>query len=171
MVKADMPCPVNPDKEFEVRLEQSSQSAFRAAYAVLRNHADAEDITQDAMVRAYHASAQLRQQERLQSWVARIAWRLALNKLRSEKSRVRRDSSIMPPASAPAGIDVLIMRDRHDRLHKAIDTLPHSFRVVTVLAGIEEYSIKDIAASLSVSEGTVKSRLCRARHMLRRLLQ
>jgi RNA polymerase sigma-70 factor (ECF subfamily) len=171
MAQLEMPSPVNPEKDFEVRLQQSSQSAFRAAYAVLRNHADAEDITQDAMLRAYHASAQLRQQASFQSWVARIAWRLALNKLRSQKNKVPRELLMVPAVQTSGAIDSLIMRDRHDRLRKAIDTLPPRFRVVTVLAGIKEYSIKDIAASLSMSEGTVKSRLCRARRMLRKLLQ
>ena len=78
---------------------------------------------------------------------------------------------MVPAVSAPGAIDTIIMRDRHDRLHKAIDTLPPSFRVVTVLAGIEERSVKDIAVSLRVSEGTVKSRLSRSRQMLKRLLQ
>ena len=78
---------------------------------------------------------------------------------------------MVPSAHAVGTIDSIIMRDRSDRLHKAIDALPQPFRVVTLMAGIEEYSIKDIAATLSVSEGTVKSRLCRARQRLKRLLQ
>lgn len=162
---------VNCDKEVDTHFQHSSQCAFRAAYAVLRNHADAEDITQDAMVRAYQALAQLREQSSIHSWAARIAWRLALNQLRSQRSRARLESLTVPSAQAAGALDGVIMRDRSDRLHKAIDTLPQPFRVVTVMAGIEECSIKDIAVSLQVSEGTVKSRLFRARQMLKRMLK
>ena len=158
------------DYEFESRLKQCSASAFRAAYAVLKNHADAEDITQDAMFKACQSAAQLRHPESLQPWMARIAWRLALNKLRSERSRAGLALHWCPADRQASVVDSVIRLDRYSRLHRAIAKLPQPFRLVTVLAGIEEYSIKDVARFLSVSEGTVKSRLFRARQMLRKLL-
>ena len=158
------------DSEFETRLKQCSVSAFRAAYAVLKNHADAEDITQEAMFKACQSAEQLRHPESLQPWMARIAWRLALNKVRAEHSRARRELHLCPAARQASVVDSVITRDRYSRLHHAIDRLPQPFRLVTVLAGIEEYSIKDVARFLRVSEGTVKSRFFRARQMLKILL-
>ena len=68
-------------------------------------------------------------------------------------------------------MDVLAARERSLRLWGAIDTLPEKLRIVTVLAGIEEHDIQEVALLLDLPEGTVKSRLFLARQRLRELLQ
>lgn len=158
------------DREFEAQLVKSLPSAFRSALVVLQNHADAKDITQDAMIRAYRCRLQLREPALFRPWLACISRRLALNKLQADRRRwsdhVMTDADRHFQATA---MESLINRERSDRLWQAIDSLPHHLKSVTVLIEIEERSIHEVAHTLGLPEGTVKSRLFRARHKLKEL--
>ena len=68
------------DREFEERLTEASTLAFRVAYGVLRQREDAEDVAQEAAVRAYRGFTSLRNRDQFRSWLVRIAWRLALDR-------------------------------------------------------------------------------------------
>src|SRR4026207_625466 len=78
-------------REFEARLADSSNLAFRVAYSVLRHRQDSEDVAQEAFVRAHRAFADLRDRDRFRAWLARMAWRLALDHRRGEKRRSTRE--------------------------------------------------------------------------------
>src|SRR5258708_31295968 len=78
------------DREFEERLAEASTLAFRVAYGVLRRREDAEDVAQEAAVRAYRRFGSLRDRERFRPWLVRIAWRLAVDRRRSQPPRDRR---------------------------------------------------------------------------------
>jgi RNA polymerase sigma-70 factor (ECF subfamily) len=156
---------------FEEGISRWSCLAYRAAYCILRCTADAEEVTQEAVLRAYERLGQIREPARVGSWVQRIAWRLALNKLRANKIRMRKDE--LHPREhygRESAIDHLINTERSARLWKAINSLPTDLRVVTVLLGIEEHNIREVATMLRVAEGTVKSRSYRARRMLKHML-
>src|SRR5262249_12890673 len=129
--------PLNEGYEIETRVLECSAYAFRAAYSVLQNYADAEDITQDTLVKAIQSLSQLREIDCIQSWVARIGWRLALNKLRVDRSRLRREALTYRKAGgASSGIDHVVMNDTCHRLRMAINGLPPQYRAVAVLVGI-----------------------------------
>jgi RNA polymerase sigma-70 factor (ECF subfamily) len=64
--------------EFDARLAESSRLAFRVAYGVLRQREDAEDVAQEALLRAYRHFRRLRDRDRFRSWIVRVAWRLAI---------------------------------------------------------------------------------------------
>jgi RNA polymerase sigma-70 factor (ECF subfamily) len=156
---------------FEEGISRWSRLAYRAAYCILRCTADAEEITQEAVLRAYERLWQIREPERVGAWVQRIAWRLAQNKVRANKTRMRKE------ALRPRGqfhretpIDHLIRTERSEHLWNAINALPKDLHAVTVLLGIEEYNIREVATMLRVAEGTVKSRSYRARRMLKHML-
>src|SRR5678815_5595139 len=87
----------DPDKEiereFEARLIESSTLAFRVAYGVLRHREDAEDVGQEAFVKAHRNFRQLRDRERFRAWLVRITWRMAINRLRSERRRLVREQA------------------------------------------------------------------------------
>src|SRR5438067_8618060 len=87
--------PVNEalEREFETRLRESSTLAFRVAYSVLRHREDAEDIAQDAFVKAYRRFSQLRDRDRFRAWLVRMTWRLAVDRQRSDRRRTARDRS------------------------------------------------------------------------------
>jgi RNA polymerase sigma-70 factor, ECF subfamily len=158
------------DQEFEARLAESSRLAFRIAYGVLRHREDAEDVAQEAMTKAYRNFPRLRERDRFRAWLVRIAWRLAIDHQRSSK---RRTNGRMVPFSenVETAADILSARERSARLWNAIDALPEKLRIVTVLAGIEEHDISEVALLLDLPEGTVKSRLFLARQRLKELLQ
>lgn len=159
------------NEEFEARLADSSNLAFRVAYSVLRHRQDAEDVAQEAFVRAHRAFADLRDRDRFRAWLARMTWRLALDHRRGEKRRTAREDASAVPDYAPSHEADAFARERSARLWKAIDQLPERLREVIVLASIEEHGLKEVAAIVEAPEGTVKSRLFEARKMLQELLR
>ena len=158
--------------EFEARLADSSRLAFRVAYSVLRHREDAEDVAQDAFARAYRSFHALRDREKFRAWLVRMTWRLALDHRRSAKRRlVRDDAAAAPLFGGDTQESTLLDAERTARLWKAIDALPDKYRVVVVLAAIEEQGLAEVGALLDIPEGTVKSRLFQARKMLQELMR
>jgi RNA polymerase sigma-70 factor (ECF subfamily) len=167
MVSAD----AELEAEFEKRLADSSTLAFRVAYSVLRHREDAEDVAQDAFVRAHRSFRRLRDRDCFRAWIVRTTWRLALDRRRGDRRRIARESAGVSSGAAPSSEDVLVAAERPARLWHAIDRLPERLRLVIVLAAIEEQTVGDVAALLGVPEGTVKSRLFQARKRLQEMLQ
>ena len=158
------------EREFEARLVESSTLAFRVAYGVLRHRQDAEDVAQDAFVKAYRNFRQLRDRERFRAWLVRMTWRLAIDRQRNDRRRLAREETA-PCPFGPGVLDDLEARERASRLWAAIDALPDKLRIAVVLANIEEHDIDEVARLLDLPEGTVKSRLFLARQRLKELLQ
>src|SRR4029077_2421516 len=79
------------EREFGERLRESSSLAFRVAYGVLRHREDAEDVAQEAFVRAHRSIAQLRDRARFRAWLVRMTWRLAIDRRRTDKRRAIRE--------------------------------------------------------------------------------
>jgi RNA polymerase sigma-70 factor (ECF subfamily) len=159
-------------RDFEDRLADSSTLAFRVAFSVLRHQQDAEDVAQEAFVRAHRSFRQLRDRERFRAWLVRMTWRLALDRRRGDMRRAHRELAVATPAAAPPTTEeALIAEQRAARLWQAIDALPDKFRIVIVLAAIEEQRVEDVAALLNIPSGTVKSRLSEARRRLQELLR
>src|SRR5881409_920711 len=79
------------NREFEARLVESSTLAFRVAYGVLRHRQDAEDVAQEALVKAYRNFRQLRERDRFRAWLVRMTWRLALDRQRGNRRRAIRE--------------------------------------------------------------------------------
>jgi RNA polymerase sigma-70 factor (ECF subfamily) len=157
-------------REFEILLTESSTLAFRVAYSVLRHNEDAEDVAQEAFAKAYSNFRQLRDRERFRAWLVRMTWRLAIDRLRSDRRRSAREAA---PAEAPVNptpAQSILEKERAAKLWAAIDALPEKLRIAIVLSGIEEHDTREVAALLDLPEGTVKSRLFLARHRLKELL-
>src|SRR5262245_66288950 len=87
------------DQEFEARLVESSTLAFRVAYSVLRHRQDAEDVAQEAFVKAYRSFSQLRDRERFRAWLVRMTWRLALDRQRGDRRRLARETATQEAAT------------------------------------------------------------------------
>jgi RNA polymerase sigma-70 factor (ECF subfamily) len=153
------------EREFEARLAESSTLAFRVAYSVLRHRQDAEDVAQDAFVRAHRRFGQLRDRERFRAWLVRMTWRLAIDHLRSAKRRAAREQ-VHVDATPTSTEDAAAASERASQLWAAIDSLPDKLRIVVVLGAMDGHGIREIAELLSLPEGTVKSRLFMARQKL-----
>jgi RNA polymerase sigma-70 factor (ECF subfamily) len=153
--------------EFEDHVRQNQRRVFQIAYAVLGNAAEAEEIAQDAFLRAYRRLRSLREPERFRSWVGRIVYRLALNRRRSllrERNRETawQEAGASRPGSERERVDALFL----DRVRREIDRLPEKLRSALVLCAIDGMEAAEAARILGVPEGTVRSRLHAARKRL-----
>jgi RNA polymerase sigma-70 factor (ECF subfamily) len=156
------------EREFEERVADSSTLAFRVALSVLRRREDAEDVAQDAFLRTYRAFGSLRDRDRFRAWLVRTAFRLALDRLRGEKRRARRDEAVAieAPRQVESAEESVTREQLRARVGEAVDSLPEKLRIVTVLAAIQEHDLASVARLLELPEGTVKSRLHLARKAL-----
>ena len=165
---------------FRVIMQRHNRRLYRAARAVLHDDAEAEDVVQEAYVRAFAALGDFRGDSSLATWLTRIALNEALGRLRRRRPTLdietfdaRPEARVIPfplmspdmnPEQAAARQDVRRL------LERAIDGLPEPFRVVFVLRDVEELSIEETAAQLGLRPETVKTRLHRARRRLREAL-
>jgi RNA polymerase sigma-70 factor (ECF subfamily) len=153
-------------REFEERLAECGPLAFRIARGVLRNSADAEDVAQEALLRAYRRFDRLRDRQRFRSWLVRIAFRLALDRARSAKRREQRETLWMRAMERPTTEDIAASSEFQAHLARAVDELSPKLRLVLLLAAMEGHTLDEVAALLSLPVGTVKSRLFHARKQL-----
>jgi RNA polymerase sigma-70 factor, ECF subfamily len=151
-------------REREALLVEAAPLAFRVAFSVLRHRQDAEDVAQEALAQAWSRFHTLRDRDRFRSWLARIAWRRALDRRRSERRREKYEGETVP--LRPGSEEVMAGRERQHRVWAEVDRLPEKLRVVVVLAGALGHDLREVALLLGVPEGTVKSRLFHARRTL-----
>ncbi len=148
-------------RDWERQLPECSRLAFRVAWSVLRQREDAEDVAQEALLRAFRHRGRIRDAGRLPAWIVRTAWRLALDHRRAAGRRRKRET-----AAAGCTRD-FVAADATDALFaSALDSLPPRLRQVMVLAAIAGYDTCEMARLLHLPEGTVKSRLFAARKKL-----
>jgi RNA polymerase sigma-70 factor (ECF subfamily) len=161
------------EREFEARLVESSTLAFRIAYSVLRHRQDAEDVAQEAFAKAYRSFRQLRDRDRFRAWLARMTFRLAIDRQRANRRRAAREQVVPDNVDArePTTEQTAQARERSEYLWRAIDALPEKLRVVTVLAAIEEHDLAEVSRLLELPVGTVKWRLFAARKELQERLR
>ena len=152
---------------------------FRAARAILRDDADAEDALQEAYIAAFRHLHEFRGDSRLATWLTRIVINQALGRLRSRRDNVvglLEDRAPGTPAPTEQALDddqgaspessVMRTELRH-LLERKIDDLPLVFRTAFVLREVEEMTIEETAECLSIPTATVRTRLFRARALLR----
>lgn len=158
------------DAEFTALVERQSRFAFRVAYAVLLNAADAEDAVQETFLKLYR-SGEWREARNERAYLARVAWRAAVDRRRA-LGRPEDGCDAMPERAAAEADpeEQAVMADRAARVHAMIDALPEELRVPLVLAANEEMNSREIGEALGIPEGTVRTRLQRARQVLRRKL-
>jgi len=154
------------EREFEERVVDSSSLAFRVALGVLRRREDAEDVAQDAFLRAHRAFASLRDRDRFRSWLVRVAFRLALDRQRGDRRRTRRQEASVSSGMTESVEEAAMRAELRERVAAAVDALPEKLRIVTVLSAIEDHGVAEVARLLDLPEGTVKSRRYLARKAL-----
>ena len=158
---------------FERLVERYYRRIDRLAQQVVGHPMAAEDITQEAFLRAYRAISRFRGEASFYSWLYRITLNLCLNYLRRQPkaSSVAADA---PTAQSDVSADpsaLLEDRERERLVRGAIDALPPHYRVVVVLRDLEGLSYQEIANVLSIPVGTVKSRINFAKRLLKEKLR
>jgi len=157
--------------DFERLVRENQRVVYQIAYSVLGNAADAEDVTQDAFVRAYAKIASLREPERFRAWVCSIGRRLALNRVRSDARTRKREERAPSDAAGAGGEDVAALAEEREfqaRVSTEIGRLPKKLREVLTLCAIEGLEPSEVARLLAIPQGTVRSRLHLARKQLLR---
>src|SRR5208282_273462 len=164
------------DAVLEALVREHSRLVYRIAYAVLRRHHDAEDATQETFMRVLRHSSKPATVEDLKTWLARIAWRVAVDRSR-QRGRTREIPLEDPeqPLAEVASSDALADQTMHGAqvsaaLEKMIAALPQKLRAPLILSTIEEMSPREVAATLGINEAAVRSRVFRARQILREKL-
>jgi RNA polymerase sigma-70 factor (ECF subfamily) len=155
---------------------------FRTALRLCRGHeADAEDLLQDAALRAFEGYDRLRELSAARSWLFTILHRAHLNRVRSARRRPETVSSDLEESAfesalaewkpLPSPAEALEAAQLGHRLTRALDDLGAELRAVVLLVDIEGFTQREVAGMLEVPEGTVASRLFRARRQLRTALE
>ncbi|WP_378944200.1 RNA polymerase sigma factor [Mesorhizobium sp. ANAO-SY3R2] len=167
-----------------VLIKRNNQRLFRVARAIMRNDSEAEDVVQETYVRAFTRLGSFKGDAAFSTWLTRIALNEALTRMRRRRpvagieeldASASKDGGqviMFPTSLIPPEADVeLGRRQARELLEQAIDELPAAFRVVFMLRDVEEMSIEETAAQLSLKPETVKTRLFRARRLMRSAIE
>jgi RNA polymerase sigma-70 factor, ECF subfamily len=163
--------------------ERNNRRLFRAAWSVLRDRAEAEDVVQEAYAKALAVIGDFNGEAGLSTWLTRIVINKAVDRKRSlarrakflEENRVSELSTyrdqMMAGSAAPSPEALTLRRELQSLLEQAVARLPEAYRCVFVLRDVEGLSITDTAAALEIPEATVKTRQWRAKRRLRVALE
>lgn len=162
-------------RAFGILLRRHQRRLFRFIYGLLGSFDQAEDVVQEAFVKAYQAIGTFRTQYDFYPWLSTIARNLAYNQL-SRKEKTESLDQIAESGFNPATTDLGPLEQMMDgetqkRFYAAVQALPAQYRSVFVLRHFEEMDYSQIASYLKIPPGTVDSRLYRARKMLMEALQ
>src|ERR1700682_4363191 len=169
------------DAAFEELVRRYDRNVFRIAQHITQNREDAEDVVQEAFLKAYGNLAKFQEQSKFYTWLLRIAVNEALMKLRRRRpertvsldEEVKTEEDSLPREVAdwsPNPEQQYNQAELRDILTRTIQGLPASFRTVFVLRDVEGLSTEETAEALDLSIPAVKSRLLRARLQLRERL-
>lgn len=163
----------NDNESRRALFEAYYKRTFAVVYNILRRRENAEDITQDAFIKAFQNLHQLQDETKFGAWLAVIASNLARNYLKREKKILLTDE-LPEIGSATASNDTeeaAMLSLQVDRVRMAVRALPPDQYQVIVLQYYYELKVDEIAAMLNIRSGTVKSRLFRARQKLAESLE
>jgi RNA polymerase sigma-70 factor (ECF subfamily) len=151
---------------FEALVQRHSRFVFRVAYAVLRNPHAAEDVAQETFLKLFRNGRweDIREER---AFLARVAWRIAVDRI----PRREREQELFDRTSVGDTLEAsVIQSDAAATIHRLIDALPEDLRRVMALAGIEGMNSSEIAKTIGLPAGTVRTRLMRAREIVKQKL-
>ncbi|HEU4724788.1 MAG TPA: sigma-70 family RNA polymerase sigma factor [Candidatus Eisenbacteria bacterium] len=174
-------CRAGESAAFAVLVERYRDRAYGLAVRIVRSAPDAEEVAQDAFVSAWRSLGAFRGDAAFATWLYRIVWRKALDRVERLRTRGRREVAVDDPARveaesalhSPGAAGGLgggaggVTADDASRLERLLATLSELSRAVVTLYYYEDRSVSDVAAALGIPEGTVKTHLFRARAALR----
>jgi RNA polymerase sigma-70 factor (ECF subfamily) len=158
------------EERFEEMVARQARFLFQVAFGLLRNRQDAEDAVQEAFLKLFRGEAWLRM-ENEKGFLARTVWRVALDHLPKAVERMADVAEMQLTATGEAGASPeqnVVDEDERALLRRLIDGLPEELRQPLVLSSVEEMTSREVAEALGIPEGTVRTRVMRARTELRR---
>ncbi|MBN2160431.1 MAG: sigma-70 family RNA polymerase sigma factor [Spirochaetes bacterium] len=168
---------------FDLLVIRYQNMIFNLCYRITSDYDDAGDCAQETFIKVYNNLKKFRFQSSFSTWLYRIAVNTCRNRISSSESRAKK-RTVRIDSPAEAGSDpfeiqdctfnpaeVFEKREEVRMIHRAIETLPEILRVLVVLRDLEGKAYEEISEITGVNLGTVKSRLARARHLLRESLR
>lgn len=168
---------------FETVMRRHNGMLYRVARSILADDAEAEDALQEAYLAAYHHLADFRGDAKLSTWLTRIVINQALARLRKQKrdgivvqfgnrhrNEQNEEESAVADAKTESPESATLRTEVRRLLEQKIDELPVAFRTVFILREVEEMTVEETAECLSIQDTTVRTRLFRAKAMLREAL-
>jgi RNA polymerase sigma-70 factor (ECF subfamily) len=162
---------------WEQIVAQYWRKVFNVAYKFVGKHDEAEDLTQDIFLKIFKSLETFDRRANFQTWLISISRNLCIDHYRSvrkERETIDRevDAGDLAPASHdPGPVAALEQRDRVELLRQALSALPETLRIAVLMRDIQELSYQEIADTLRLPEGTVKSRINRGRTELARQIR
>ena len=154
------------EDRFATLVERQARFVFRVAYAVVRNVHDAEDVVQETFLKLYKGRGWEGMVDE-RAFLARTAWRMAVNR----RAKARADlTEVDPVAEGRDPEQAAITADWNATVHRLMDALPEELRLPLALSTVEEMNSREIGEVMGIPEGTVRTRLMRAREILREKL-
>jgi RNA polymerase sigma-70 factor (ECF subfamily) len=178
-------CQKGESDAFEALVEKYQKRMLNTAYRMIGNYEEACEVVQDAFLAAYRAIKKFRGESKFFTWLYSIVINLSKNRLKKVKARFHREGLSIDnpgrnidcqyrdnlPAHETSMGDQLEKREIQARIQECINTLDHEYREVLVLRDVQGFSYGEIHAILKIPDGTVKSRLFRARDALKDCLK
>ncbi|HEY4356971.1 MAG TPA: RNA polymerase sigma factor [Acidobacteriaceae bacterium] len=174
-----MNAPLNPepklvtqDREdvFTRLVHEHARFLYRVANSLLRHPQDAEDAVQDALLKLYRSES-WRGMKDERAFLARVVWRAALDRRTAQGLSVEDGAELRMPDMRPTPERAVACEDERLLLHELIDALPVELRAPLLLSAMEELNSREIGEVMGIPEGTVRTRLMRARSELRRAFE
>jgi RNA polymerase sigma-70 factor (ECF subfamily) len=170
---------------FEALVKKNQKRMLNISFRMIGSYEDACEVVQDAFVNAYQSMKQFEGKAKFSTWLCTIVMNLSKNRLAQLKIRHQRESVSMddpisaddstmnrtPASEQPSALARLEQRDIQKKVQECIDSLDSEFREVLILRDMQGFSYDEIHGMLEIPEGTVKSRLSRARLALRDCLK
>jgi len=154
------------DDLFAALVRRQARFVFRVSYSVLRNVQDAEDVVQETFLKLYRGRTWERMLDE-RAFLARSAWRMAVDKL---PKGPRGEIEAEPPSDRRNPEQEAMAADLNMNIHRLIDALPEELRLPLALSSVEELTSGEIAVVMGIPEGTVRTRMMRARQILKEKL-
>jgi len=168
----------------EQLVREHARFVFRIAFSILRDHHEAEDAAQECFLRVLKVKQRLPEIREQKTWLARIAWRCALDRSQKVRSRLHSDLSLSNSESDDPAATLAALRDpaadpeqlaasaqMSALLERVVATLPEDLRITLQISTVQELTSGEVAAVLGIPEGSVRTRLMRARKLLKQKLQ
>ena len=162
--------------QFERLAGESERQVYAVCYHMMGSREDAQDCAQETMLRAFKAFGSFRRDASFSTWITRIAMNVCTDALRKRRpvtslDAMRDDTNFDLPDAGPTAYAQLEQKERVRLLREGLDELPEEMRQIIVLRDMRGMSYEEIAETLELPLGTVKSRVSRAREKLSGILQ
>lgn len=159
-------------EQFVEYMMEAESTMFHLAFSILHKEQDCSDAVQEAVLKAYAKRDSLKDPSYFKTWIIRILINECYNFLRRQKKQIPMEQGLMDQNLPEAQTDLAAyVKEEYLDLYRAISSLKEQDKICVLLFYMEDYSVREVAETLQIPEGTVKSRLRKARMQLKDMLK